>query len=150
VSPHNQLQADTISAAPSGVRRYRVRLREHSTQNLAVSSEGFTESADPRDPMPASKVTAASRGKSSRVIPAAVRREVWRRDSGRCCYVDVGGRRCRETNNIEFHHKTPFALGGLPTTENIELRCRAHNQFQADLDFGRSFMNAKRSKIAAA
>jgi 5-methylcytosine-specific restriction endonuclease McrA len=90
------------------------------------------------------------RGQRSRGLPAAVRREVWRRDSGRCCYVDVGGRRCRETNNIEFHHKTPFALGGLPTTENIELRCRAHNQFQADLDFGRSFMNAKRSKIAAA
>jgi hypothetical protein len=86
----------------------------------------------------------------SRVIPAAVRREVWRRDSGRCCYVDVRGCRCRETSNMEFHHKNPFASGGLSTTDNIELRCAAHNQFQADLDFGRSFMDARRGKVVAA
>jgi hypothetical protein len=30
------------------------------------------------------------------------------------------------------------------TPDNVELRCRAHNQYQADLDFGRSFMDGKR------
>jgi hypothetical protein len=107
----------------------------------------------PKPPMPmttpAPDVEASDRGQRSRALPAAVRREVWRRDSGRCCYVDACGRRCRETSNVEFHHKTPFALGGPPATENIELRCTAHNQFQADLDFGRSFMKAKRSTVAA-
>jgi hypothetical protein len=98
----------------------------------------------------ASDVAAADSGKCSRTIPATVRREVWRRDSGRCCYVDARRRRCSETGCVEFHHKAPFALGGLPTTENIELRCAAHNQFQADLDLGRSFMDARRGRVAAA
>jgi hypothetical protein len=86
----------------------------------------------------------------SRSIPAAVRRGVWQRDSGRCCYVDPRGRRCSESGNVEFHHKRPFALGGPSTTENIELRCAAHNQLQADFDFGRSFMDARRGRAAAA
>jgi 5-methylcytosine-specific restriction endonuclease McrA len=93
---------------------------------------------------------APQRGHRSRAIPAAVRREVWRRDSGRCCYEDARGRRCRETSNVELHHKTPFAVGGQPTLQNIELRCAAHNQYQADLDFGRSFMDARRSNFAGA
>jgi hypothetical protein len=62
--------------------------------------------------------------------------------------MDARGRRCRETSHIEFHHKIPFAFGGPPTLENIELRCAAHNQFQADLDFGRSFMDARRDATA--
>jgi hypothetical protein len=105
----------------------------------------------PRGPATSSPGAATSGpGKRSRTIPAAVRREVWRRDSGRCGYVDIRGRRCGETSNVEFHHKFPFALGGLSTTDNIELRCAAHNQLQADLDFGRAFMDARRGKAAAA
>jgi hypothetical protein len=103
-----------------------------------------------RSPAPGPDATTASGTERSRRILAAVRREVWQRDSGRCCYVDSRGHRCNETSNVEFHHKAPFALGGLATTENIELRCAAHNQFQADLDFGRTFMDAKRGKGAAA
>jgi hypothetical protein len=99
---------------------------------------------------PARDLALAGSGQRGRCVPAAVRREVWRRDSERCCYVDERGRRCSETRNVEFHHKTPFALGGPPTPENIELRCAAHNQFQADLDFGRSFMDARRGKLAVA
>ncbi|HXC51240.1 MAG TPA: hypothetical protein VN634_10180, partial [Candidatus Limnocylindrales bacterium] len=100
--------------------------------------------------MPAIDTAASKRGQRSRTIPAAVRRDVWRRDSGRCRYVDGRGRRCRETSNIEFHHKAPFAMGGPPTPENIELRCTAHNQYQADLDFGRAFMDARRGNLADA
>jgi len=89
-------------------------------------------------------------GHRSRYIAAAVRREVWRRDCGRCCYVDLRGRRCGETSKVDFHHTKPFATGGRQTPENIELRCAAHNQFQADLDFGRSFMDSRRSSGVAA
>jgi 5-methylcytosine-specific restriction endonuclease McrA len=92
----------------------------------------------------------STRKQPSRTIPAAVRREVWQRDCGRCCYVDARGRRCGATSNVEFHHRNPFAMGGPPTPQNIELRCAAHNQHQADLDFGRSFMDAKRGKVGAA
>jgi hypothetical protein len=101
-------------------------------------------------PRPASATKAAAvAGQPNRNIPAAVRREVWLRDCGRCCYVDTGGRRCGATSNVEFHHRVPFALGGRHSPENIELRCAAHNQYQADLDFGLSFMDARRGNVAA-
>lgn len=70
-----------------------------------------------------------------RHIPAHVRRKVWQRDGGRCAFVGSRGR-CGEETFIEFHHLVPFALGGLATVENIELRCRAHNAYEATLFFG--------------
>ncbi|MCA1791782.1 MAG: HNH endonuclease, partial [Thioalkalivibrio sp.] len=100
------------------------------------------------EPAAATKA-AATAEQPKRGIPAAVRREVWQRDCGRCCYVDARGRRCSATSNVEFHHRAPFALGGRHSPENIELRCAAHNQYQADLDFGPSFMDAKRGNVAA-
>jgi 5-methylcytosine-specific restriction endonuclease McrA len=87
---------------------------------------------------------ATNEGRRARAIPAAVRRAVWRRDCGRCRYVDRWGRRCDGTRHVEFHHVVPFAIGGRHAADNIELRCAAHNQYQAELDFGRSFMAGKR------
>jgi 5-methylcytosine-specific restriction endonuclease McrA len=71
----------------------------------------------------------------SRHVPAAVRRAVWRRDGGRCGFVGVDGR-CCNTGFLEFHHVVPFARGGLATVENIQLRCRAHNQYEGKQEFG--------------
>jgi hypothetical protein len=68
----------------------------------------------------------------ARHIPAAVKREVWRRDEGRCAF-SAAGRRCTETAFLEFHHVVPYAEGGAATVANIELRCRAHNQYEATL-----------------
>jgi 5-methylcytosine-specific restriction endonuclease McrA len=73
----------------------------------------------------------------SRTMPAAVRRAVWARDEGRCAFVGTQGR-CTETSLLEFHHVHPYAAGGGATVENVELRCRAHNQFEAEQYFGRS------------
>jgi len=72
---------------------------------------------------------------SSRHVPAAVRRQVWTRDGGRCAFVGRQGR-CAETSRLEFHHVQAFALGGATTTANLELRCRAHNQYEGALVFG--------------
>ena len=72
---------------------------------------------------------------SSRHIPAAVRREVWQRDAGRCAFIGSTGR-CRETGFLEFHHVEPYAFGGPATVANIQLRCRAHNLYEASLCFG--------------
>ena len=36
---------------------------------------------------------------------------------------------------LEYHHRQPFAAGGKATVENIELRCRAHNAYEAQLFF---------------
>ena len=89
------------------------------------------------------KLAAAARPRSSRParpgsrhIPAVVRRAVWLRDGGRCAFVGADRRRCSEQGFLEFHHVRPFGTGGESTVENIELRCRAHNQYEANLYFG--------------
>ena len=89
----------------------------------------FAETSRPR--------TATSPADGSRHIPAAVRREVWRRDEGRCAFVGASGR-CTETAFLEFHHVEPYAVGGPPTVANVELRCAAHNAYEARLFFGES------------
>jgi hypothetical protein len=73
----------------------------------------------------------------SRHITAEVKRKVWLRDGGRCAFVGRSGRRCEEQAFLEFHHAVPYAAGGQATVENIHLRCRAHNGYEADLYFGR-------------
>jgi hypothetical protein len=80
----------------------------------------------------------------TRAIPAVVRREVWRRDRGRCAFVDDAGQRCKATRAVEYHHIVPYGKGGKHESSNIALRCRPHNQHQADLDFGAEFMDQKR------
>ena len=72
---------------------------------------------------------------SSRHIAASVRRAVWNRDMARCAYVGTHGR-CNEEAGLEIHHVIPFALGGRSVLENLELRCRAHNQYEAEQFFG--------------
>jgi hypothetical protein len=80
----------------------------------------------------------ASRGTAlgSRDIPAKVMRAAWLRDGGRCAFVSKSGRRCNERGFLEFHHVEPHGMGGEPTVENIELRCRPHNAYEADLFYG--------------
>jgi 5-methylcytosine-specific restriction endonuclease McrA len=73
---------------------------------------------------------------NSRYLPAAIRREVWRRDGGRCAFRGELGR-CEETGFLEFHHLVPYARGGETSVENLELRCRAHNVYEAEQQFGR-------------
>jgi hypothetical protein len=75
----------------------------------------------------------------SRLIPAAVKRAVWKRDAGCCAFVGRSGR-CGETAFLEFHHLHPHAAGGIATEANIALRCRAHNLYEADLFFGAEFV----------
>ncbi len=72
----------------------------------------------------------------SRHIPAKVKRAVWLRDGGRCAFVGSHGRRCTEQGFLECHHVTPYAAGGVSTADNIQLRCRAHNGYEAERYFG--------------
>ena len=48
--------------------------------------------------------------------------------------------RVAKRKGIEFHHRQARALGGPPTVENIELRCKAHNLEAARDDFGNAWM----------
>ncbi len=57
------------------------------------------------------------------------------RDRGRCVFVGEDDRKCGARGFVEFHHLVTYATGGKPTVENIELRCRAHNGYEADMFF---------------
>jgi hypothetical protein len=72
----------------------------------------------------------------SRHIPAEVKRVVWLRDFGRCAFVGTNGRCCTESAFVEFHHVQPYAAGGEASIENIQLRCRRHNDYEARAYFG--------------
>jgi hypothetical protein len=65
-----------------------------------------------------------------------VKRAVARRDRDQCAFVSKDGQRCSESTFLEFHHVQAYAQGGLATVENISLRCRRHNQYEAELAFG--------------
>jgi hypothetical protein len=73
----------------------------------------------------------------SRHVPAHVRRTVWLRDGGRCTFEGDSGRRCGERAFVEFHHVRPYAVAGGATVDNIQLRCRRHNGYEARMYFGR-------------
>ncbi|MGH2375891.1 MAG: HNH endonuclease [bacterium] len=86
---------------------------------------------------------------SSRHMPAEVRRAVWNRDGGRCAFVADNGHRCTEEAFLEFHHVVPHAAGGPATAENIQLRCRAHNGYEAEREFGRRLLLIAREERAS-
>ena len=83
------------------------------------------ESSRPRRPARALKIT-------GRHVPAAVKRAVWLRDGRSCAFIGSAGR-CGETAFLEFHHIVPFAEGGKTDVDNLELRCRHHNAYEATL-----------------
>lgn len=76
---------------------------------------------------PRSKHRIANTG---RYVASAVKREVWARDGGQCAFVGAAGR-CSERGFLEYHHVIPFADGGATDATNLQLRCRAHNAFEA-------------------
>jgi hypothetical protein len=57
-------------------------------------------------------------------IPSEVRREVWRRDGGKCG-------RCGSRERLEFDHIIPVTKGGSNTARNIELLCEICNRAKA-------------------
>ena len=66
-----------------------------------------------------------------RPIPAAVRRHVWLRDGGRCCYRDpLTGRRCNSSHLLQIDHLLPVAEGGGPEPHNLALACFAHHRLR--------------------
>jgi hypothetical protein len=57
----------------------------------------------------------------TRLIPSAVKQQVWKRDGGQCV-------ECGSTDNLHFDHNIPFSKGGTSLlAENIQLLCAKHN-----------------------
>lgn len=62
----------------------------------------------------------------NRVIPSEVKREVWKRDQGKCVT-------CGETKNLHFDHELPFSRGGTSlSAKNVRLLCMKHNLQKSD------------------
>jgi hypothetical protein len=164
-APHSRVQASAPSryrvqvtigeAGHEALRRLQELLRrevpdgdpgtivERALLSLMKRVEG-TKAATPRPrceaTRPGTDTPAATREPraTSRYVPRGIRRAVWQRDGGRCAFVATDGVRCPERTFLELHHRHPCALGGPATTETIALRCRRHNQYEAELDFGRT------------
>ncbi len=79
-----------------------------------------------------------------RHVPAQVRRAVWERDQGQCTFVSSSGVRCGTRRFLEFDHVDPVARGGRATVDRMRLRCRAHNQHEAERAFGKEYMARRR------
>jgi 5-methylcytosine-specific restriction endonuclease McrA len=103
-------------------------------------------------PCPSRRATAPHRAdpaqpsarETERRIPNMVKSAVWQRDKGRCTFVGESGHACESRRRLEFDHIVPVARGGESTVSNVRLRCRAHNQLEAERTFGSEFMEGKR------
>ncbi|KAA3636069.1 MAG: HNH endonuclease [Armatimonadetes bacterium] len=61
-----------------------------------------------------------------RVIPPAVKLDVWKRDRGKCV-------KCGSPDELHFDHILPHSKGGTSLlTENVQLLCARHNLMKRD------------------
>lgn len=81
-----------------------------------VVPEGEDESVQPTRP----------NSERRRLIPTAVKLEVWKRDGGRCAI-------CGAQDELHFDHIVPFSKGGTSSTAaNVQLLCARHNLAKRD------------------
>jgi HNH endonuclease len=83
---------------------------------LEISPEqGITRYADARVDLP-----------HDRLIPSAVKLDVWKRDHGRCV-------KCGSINNLHFDHILPYSKGGSSlVAQNVQILCARHNLEKRD------------------
>jgi hypothetical protein len=74
-------------------------------------------------------------------VPAKVKREVRRRDGGRCQWPTHDGGVCGSEVRLEIDHVQPRGKGGASTAENCRLLCQAHNLEAARLAYGDDHMD---------
>jgi len=74
-------------------------------------------------------------------VTAAVRREVWSRDEGKCTWLLDSGGICGSTLRLEIDHVVPRGRGGASTVDGCRLLCAAHNQLAARQVYGDDWMD---------
>jgi hypothetical protein len=75
-------------------------------------------------------------------LPRALKRQIWRRDRGRC----TG---CGSTHRLQLDHILPRHEQGPTTAENLRLLCFHCNQRHADRTYGRARMERYRRPATA-
>jgi 5-methylcytosine-specific restriction endonuclease McrA len=74
-------------------------------------------------------------------VPAKVKREVVKRDQGKCQWNLADGGVCGATVRLEIDHVVPRGKGGRSTVENCRILCRAHNLEAARQVYGDAHMD---------
>jgi len=87
----------------------------------------------PRPPKPPPAPTPGERAP----ISDETRRIVWARDGGRCQRRGPDGEICGSTFQLELHHRDPAKQTGSSQPEDLELRCKPDNRYEANLVFGK-------------
>jgi hypothetical protein len=100
-----------------------VKLRDELAEKLSSSQllECQREATEEALSLSGSTNPARQSGPERSVIPSEVRREVWRRDGGKCV-------KCGSRVKLEYDHIIPVSKGGSNTARNIELLCETCNR----------------------
>ena len=74
-------------------------------------------------------------------VPPKVKREVMKRDEGKCQWPLANGGTCGSTVRLEVDHVVPRGKGGPSTTDNCRVLCRPHNLEAARQAYGDDHMD---------
>ena len=88
---------------------------------LGTFAEGYEEKNRKKKP---ERTTFDNKQKRNH-IPTHVKREVWRRDQGKCAY-------CGSQERLEFDHIIPVSKGGSNTARNVQLLCEKCNRSKSN------------------
>jgi hypothetical protein len=83
-------------------------------------------------------------------VPAAVRREVWQRDQGRCQWKLDSGGTCGSRLRVEIDHVNLRCRGAKPIASELRVLCRVHNDLAAREALGDAVMDRYTRKRTAA
>jgi hypothetical protein len=80
-------------------------------------------------------------GKRKACVPAKVKREVVKRDQGKCQWKLADGGVCGATTRLEIDHVVPRGKGGPSTVSNTRVLCKSHNLEAARQVYGDAHMD---------
>jgi hypothetical protein len=129
--------ADLVSREHAAMADLRRGLTDKPRNKSRVQSESPATGEKPRPNEEARNRPTTKPG----VISAAVKREVWIRDKGRCQWPLESGGICGSTWRLQVDHVVPLALGGTSTAGNLRVLCTVHNDLAARRVFGDAWMD---------
>ena len=74
-------------------------------------------------------------------VPPRVKREVMKRDGGKCTWPLANGGTCGATIRLQVDHVVPRGRGGPSTVENCRVLCDVHNREAARQVYGDAHMD---------
>jgi 5-methylcytosine-specific restriction endonuclease McrA len=92
----------------------------------------------------------AQQEKRAACVPAKVKREVVKRDGGKCQWPVASGGVCGSTVRLEVDHVIPRRKGGPPTIDNCRILCRVHNIEAARQAYGDAHMDLFTRRVPTA